>query len=324
MAKKKNKAARSNNPAVRKPVAEIKQPRTLFGMWVAAARTRTLALAVAPVVFATAAAAVAQSRNWLLAGLALVVALSLQISVNYSNDYSDGIRGTDDNRVGPFRLTVSGAVKPKTVRLVSHLFAGVAALAGLAAVWITQLWWLIPVGAVAILAAWFYTGGKRPYGYAGFGELIAGVFFGPVAVVGTLWLQYRDFASDGLVLTLAIVGSVAFASISAAVLLVNNLRDINTDAAVGKRTLSVKIGVLWTKILFAVLLLIALSAAPVLTMLFKWCIPTFISWMLLLPALLIVFVYRKPTELITALKLVSFSALVLALGSGFGLTLYVF
>jgi len=160
--------------------------------WISGARLRTLPLAVAPVALGTGAAIVASAPgeyHWVRALLALAVALCLQIGVNYANDYSDGIRGTDDNRIGPARLTGSGAAAARTVLIVALSFFALAALAGLALVVLTQAWWLLLVGAAAITAAWFYTGGKHPYGYFGLGELFVFVFFGLVATLGTTFVQ---------------------------------------------------------------------------------------------------------------------------------------
>ena len=168
--------------------------------------------------------------------LALVVALALQIGVNYANDYSDGIRGTDDARVGPVRLVGQGLAAPRQVRLAAFAAFGVAALAGLALVVLTQAWWLVLVGLAAIVAAWFYTGGPRPYGYAGLGELFVFVFFGLVAVVGSAYVQTLTITP------LAVAGGVACGALSVAILLANNLRDIPTDSVAGKHTLAVRLG----------------------------------------------------------------------------------
>ena len=168
--------------------------------------------------------------------LALVVALALQVGVNYANDYSDGIRGTDDARVGPVRLVGQGLAPARQVKLAAFAAFGVAALAGLALVLITQAWWLILVGLAAIVAAWFYTGGPRPYGYAGLGELFVFVFFGLVAVVGSTYVQTLQIT------WLAVAGGVACGALSVAILLANNLRDIPTDTVAGKHTLAVRMG----------------------------------------------------------------------------------
>jgi 1,4-dihydroxy-2-naphthoate octaprenyltransferase len=181
-------------------------------------------------------AAIPWSEFVLRALLALVVALALQIGVNYANDYSDGIRGTDENRVGPVRLVGQGLAAPAAVKRAAFLCFGLAALAGLLLVLRTQAWWLLLVGAAAIVAAWFYTGGKRPYGYAGLGELFVFVFFGLVAVVGTTYVLMMRIT------WLPVTAALGVGALSVAILLVNNLRDIPTDTDAGKRTLAVRLG----------------------------------------------------------------------------------
>ena len=168
--------------------------------------------------------------------LALVVALALQVGVNYANDYSDGIRGTDDARVGPVRLVGQGLAPARQVRIAAFAAFGVAALAGLVLVLVTHAWWLLLVGLAAIVAAWFYTGGPRPYGYAGLGELFVFVFFGLVAVVGSTYVQTLEIT------WLSVAGGVACGTLSVAILLANNLRDIPTDSVAGKHTLAVRMG----------------------------------------------------------------------------------
>jgi 1,4-dihydroxy-2-naphthoate octaprenyltransferase len=165
-----------------------------------------------------------------------VVSLALQVGVNYANDYSDGIRGTDDERVGPFRLTGSRAATPREVRLAAFTAIEVAGLAGLILVAITGQWWLLLVGAACVLAAWYYTGGRRPYGYAGLGEIAVFVFFGLVAVLGTTYTQVGRLSWP------ALAGAVGIGSLACAVLVANNLRDVPTDAVTGKITLAVRLG----------------------------------------------------------------------------------
>jgi 1,4-dihydroxy-2-naphthoate octaprenyltransferase len=181
-------------------------------------------------------AAIPWSEFVLRAVLALVVALALQIGVNYANDYSDGIRGTDELRVGPVRLVGQGLAAPAAVKRAAFACFGIAAIAGLLLVLRTQAWWLLLVGAAAIVAAWFYTGGKRPYGYAGLGELFVFVFFGLVAVVGTAYVLMMQIT------WLPVTASIGVGALSVAILLVNNLRDIPTDIDAGKRTLAVRLG----------------------------------------------------------------------------------
>jgi 1,4-dihydroxy-2-naphthoate octaprenyltransferase len=177
-------SAASGNPA--------KVRRATARDWIAGARLRTLSLAISPVALGTAIAYVTQGYNLALALLCLAVAMFLQIGVNYANDYSDGVRGTDAHRVGPSRLTGSGAARPRTVLTVALVFFALGAAAGIAIVVLTGIWWLLAVGAVAIVAAWFYTGGKLPYGYLGLGELVAFVFFGLVATIGTTFVQIQQ------------------------------------------------------------------------------------------------------------------------------------
>ena len=178
--------------------------------------------------------------------LALVVALALQVGVNYANDYSDGIRGTDDVRVGPVRLVGQGLAAQEAVKRAAFLSFVVAAVCGLALVLLTHAWWLLLVGAAAILAAWFYTGGPRPYGYAGLGEVFVFVFFGLVAVTGTAYVQILRVS------WLALAAGVGVGALSVAILLVNNLRDIPTDELAGKRTLAVRLGEHGTRAAYSV------------------------------------------------------------------------
>jgi 1,4-dihydroxy-2-naphthoate octaprenyltransferase len=181
--------------------------------------------------------------------------------VNYANDYSDGIRGTDDDRVGPFRLTGSRAATPDQVRNAAFTAFGVAAVAGLALVALSGEWWLLIVGVACVLAAWYYTGGRRPYGYAGLGEIAVFIFFGLVAVLGTTYTQ------TGTVSWAALAGAVAIGSLACAVLVANNLRDIPTDTLAGKITLAVRLGDAGTRrfylVLVAVPFLAALAVVPV-------------------------------------------------------------
>lgn len=216
--------------------------------WWEAARPHTWFNAAAPVIVGTGAAAFEFWCSIPLAVLALIVAMGMIIGVNYANDYSDGIRGTDDERTGPTRLTASGLARPEQVKLAAFLSFGVAALAGLLLAAVSAPW-LILVGAACILAAWFYTGGKNPYGYRGFGELSVFVFFGLVAVLGTQYTQAGTISWVGLGC------AVSVGAISAAINLANNIRDIPTDAEAGKRTLAVMLGDERARRLFTVLTL---------------------------------------------------------------------
>jgi 1,4-dihydroxy-2-naphthoate octaprenyltransferase len=300
------------------PVSARSKKKPTLRDWISAARLRTLALAVAPVAFATGVALKNQGQNWLFAGLALAVAVFLQIGVNYANDYSDGVRGTDDDRFGPFRLTASRKVNPKAVRSVAFVFLALGAAAGLALSVLSENLWLIAVGAVALIAAWGYTGGKKPYGYAGLGEFVAFLFFGPVAVFGTAYVQIAAVFDDALTVLILAGGSVALGFLSAAVLLVNNMRDVATDAPAGKKTLSVRFGLLFSKVLFSVFILTAVGVWAALPFLYPLTIFGFVAVLMLLPALLIVWTYREPRELILALKLTSLGALAWGLIIGWG------
>ncbi|NIH71344.1 1,4-dihydroxy-2-naphthoate polyprenyltransferase [Auritidibacter ignavus] len=222
-----------------------------FSQWVSAARLRTLPMAIAPVVVGSAAAAELDSFNPLRAVLALIVALAMQVGVNYSNDYSDGIRGTDDNRVGPFRLTGSRSTEPRRVKLAAFGCFGVAGLAGLILIGLSGTWWLIVIGVLAVLAAWYYTGGKHPYGYMGLGEVFVFIFFGLVAVLGTTYTQ--ALALSGL----AWMGAIGCGLISTALLMANNVRDIPTDRETGKMTLAVRLGDTAARWSYPVMLFIA-------------------------------------------------------------------
>jgi len=208
---------------------------TQLSDWVAGARPRTLPAAIVPVAVGTAVARAEGRVIWGRSALALAVSLALQVGVNYANDYSDGVRGTDAVRVGPVRLVASGLADPRAVKRAALVSFAVAGVAGLALALVTSPW-LFLVGAVSIAAAWFYTGGPRPYGYAGFGELFVFVFFGLVAVVGTAYV------SLGRVTGLAVVAAVPVGLLIVSLLVVNNLRDIATDGAAGKHTLAVRIG----------------------------------------------------------------------------------
>ncbi|MCG9477124.1 MAG: 1,4-dihydroxy-2-naphthoate polyprenyltransferase [Actinobacteria bacterium] len=230
--------------------------------WIAGARPRTLPAALVPVLVGTAAAAGMNGDTNALKGLviwrfaaALVVSLALQIGVNYANDYSDGIRGTDADRVGPMRLTGSGRKSPGAVKRAAFLSFGVAAVAGLGLAAATS-WWLIAVGLVAIAAAWFYTGGPRPYGYAGLGEVFVFVFFGIVATTGSAFVQIER------VTPLTLLVSIPVGLFATALLVVNNLRDIPGDTEAGKRTLAVRLGDKRTRIFYIVLVVLPFFTVP--------------------------------------------------------------
>jgi 1,4-dihydroxy-2-naphthoate octaprenyltransferase len=283
-------------------------------LWIGGARLRTLPLAVAPVALGAGAATVPGQVNLALVALCLAVALFLQIGVNYSNDYSDGVRGTDEFRVGPPRLTASGRVAPRAVLRVALSFFGLAAVAGLAIVVITGLYWLLAVGAIAIIAAWFYTGGKRPYGYSGLGEVFVFLFFGLVATLGTEYVLVTTVTFEG------VVAAVAIGSISCAVLMSNNLRDIEQDKLAGKKTLSVRVGRTGSKIIYTIFMIIPYLVLAALSLLYPLGILVFFTLLLAIPAVLIVFTAKTPKELILALQLTSFTGLLYGIGLAAALT----
>jgi 1,4-dihydroxy-2-naphthoate octaprenyltransferase len=209
----------------------------------------------------TAIAAYSHQEVWWKAVCALLVSLLLQVGVNYANDYSDGIRGTDDARVGPLRLVGSGVASPKAVKRAAFIAFGIATVVGLVLA-ISTAWWLVLVGAISILAAWYYTGGSKPYGYLGLGEVMVFVFFGLVAVLGTTYVQvHKQHAAFGW--TAAWATAVGIGAIACAILVANNLRDIPTDREVGKMTLAVRLGDTWTRRFYALLILVAVAALVV-------------------------------------------------------------
>ena len=295
---------RSGNPRKRSAAPTQAVARAGVKDWIGAARLRTLPLGATPVLIGTGAARVVDGQfHWALALACLAVAVFLQIGVNYANDYSDGVRGTDDFRVGPARLTGAGRAKPRTVLIVAFVFFGLAALTGLAVVIRTQHWLLLLVGALCIVAAWFYTGGKRPYGYAGFGELFVFVFFGLVATAGTSFIQVGTVTQAGW------FGAVAAGLLACAVLLANNLRDIEPDKLAGKRTLSVRIGKRWTQVLFTVFVLVPFAISAFLALFYPVAWLTLLALLGGLPAILIVWTYRQPKELVVALGVTSLTSL---------------
>jgi len=287
-------------------------------LWVEGARLRTLPLAIAPVAIGAGAADSVQAFDLTLSLLALAVALFLQIGVNFANDYSDGIRGTDDYRVGPLRLTGSKSVRPEAVKLAAFAFFGLAAASGLAIVLITGMFWLIAVGLAAIVAAWFYTGGKNPYGYAGLGELAVFVFFGLVATIGTTFVQV------GFIEFNAVLGGIASGLFASAVLMVNNIRDIETDKLASKKTLAVMLGKKVATGLFLVMIWIPFVLLAFFTLLYPATLMGFASLLLVAPATLIVLTAKSAKELILVLKLTSFASLTYALALAAGLFIVFF
>ena len=204
--------------------------------WIEGARLRTLPAAVAPVLAGTGIAVWMDKASYLRAGLAVAIALLFQIGVNFSNDYSDGIRGTDDARTGPPRLTGGGKASPRTVKMAAFACFGLGCAAGLVLVAVSGTWWLIAAGVAAVAAAWFYTGGKKPYGYMGLGEIFVFVFFGLMATAGTTYTQALEVPWQ------AWLAACSIGFLACALLMVNNIRDIPTDSQVGKNTLAVRLG----------------------------------------------------------------------------------
>ena len=230
-------------------VVTVKQT---LNLWIKGARPKTLPAAVAPVLVGVACASIESSAEhvWANGLFALVVSLALQVAVNFANDYSDGIRGTDIDRVGPMRLVGSGAKEPKEVKQAAFAAFGVAAVFGLILAAATS-WWLIAVGLACIAAGWFYTGGSKPYGYYGFGELFVFIFFGLVATTGTTFVVIQKISYTSF------VASIAVGSLACALLVINNLRDIPGDTVAGKKTLAVRLGDKQTRRLYYSLLVVS-------------------------------------------------------------------
>jgi len=285
---------------------------TTASEWVQGARPRTLGAAVAPVVVATALASTDAPTIWWRAIAALVVALALQIGVNYANDYSDGVRGTDAERRGPLRLTATGTATPTAVRTAALLAFSVAAAVGLALSIAVDLRLLV-VGAASIAAAALYTGGPRPYGYSGLGEIAVLCFFGFVATLGTVFVLLDRLPAKAWIAALA-VGLPAVA-----ILVVNNLRDIETDRVAGKRTLAVRIGAARTRALFAAALAGALVAVIVLALVHPWALLGIAAAPLAIGPVRIVQHHRDPPSLVRALVATARFQLVLALLLAIGL-----
>jgi 1,4-dihydroxy-2-naphthoate polyprenyltransferase len=252
---------------------------------------------------------------WWKAALALVVSLLLQVGVNYANDYSDGIRGTDEARVGPLRLVGSGLAAPSAVKRAAFVCFGLAALAGLVLA-VTTAWWLVAVGALSILAAWYYTGGKKPYGYLGLGEVMVFVFFGLVAVLGTYYVQAEQLTWTSL------YAAIGVGVLACAILVANNLRDIPTDTTAGKRTLAVKLGDRGTRRLYVLLLAIALvMLARVGIATSWWAALGLLGFVPLLRATVLVVRRAVGRDLIPVLQLTGLGELLYAAGLFAGLLL---
>lgn len=245
--------------------------------WIAGARPRTLWTAVAPVLVGTSAAAVLEEAHLGLAVLALVTALGLQVASNYANDYADGVRGTDVDRVGPTRLTASGLARPSHVREAALWATLVGIAAGAALCVLSGQWWLLAVGAVAVGAAWTYTASANPYGYRGLGEIAVFVFFGPIAVLGT------TFTQAGRIEWWVIAASSGVGLYAVALLMVNNIRDRAGDAAAGKNTLVVQLGERPSRMVFAFVVMGPVLAAFAVAFVRPWVLG---SVVVALPSLL--------------------------------------
>lgn len=282
--------------------------------WIAGARPRTLPAAVSPVLVGTGAAGFLDGFVWWKALLALGVALTLQLGVNYANDYSDGVRGTDEQRVGPLRLVGSKVATPKQVKAAAFSCFGIGAVLGLVLA-ATSAWWLLAVGAVAILAAWFYTGGRTPYGYRALGEVSVFVFFGLVAVLGTTYVQAGELHWT------AVLGAVGVGSIACALLVANNLRDIPTDTVSGKRTLAVVLGAKRSRLMYAALLVLAFLLVAVAAVATPWALLGLLALPLGVRATKVVRSDATGPALIPVLRDTGLTELVYAVGLAIGLAL---
>ena len=279
--------------------------------WIGGARPRTLPSAIAPVAIGAGLAARADSFILARVLLALFVALALQIGVNYANDYSDGIKGTDEVRVGPVRLVGQRLAAPSHVKFAAFTCFAAAMLAGLALIFITSLWWLSIVGVACVAAAWFYTGGKHPYGYLGLGEVFVFIFFGLVPVIGTVYVQTSSITAAD------VFAACAIGLLICTLLVVNNLRDIPTDIGAGKRTLAVTLGDQRTRMLYVAFVVSTIALTVVVAALSTW-------WLLLIlvsfalgiqPARLVIGGAVGPS-LVVALKQTGLLVLIYGLGTG--------
>lgn len=294
-------------------VTDNSQPKSLLHLLYLGARPRTLPAAVVPVaVGAAAVEGVSMSDGWRILG-ALVVSVSLQVAVNYANDYSDGVRGTDDNRVGPLRLVGSGLVRPSLVKKAALSMIAIAAIVGLILAAITS-WWILLVGAGAIVATWTYTGGPRPYGYAGLGEVFVFVFFGVVATVGT------QFVISEQMTMVALIASVGVGAFACALLVVNNLRDRRGDEAAKKVTLAVRMGDHRTRLLFLALFIAAGVAVVGVAMLTNaWSMLGLIGCLVVVPGVRQVLNKADGSQLIQVLEVVGKSQLIFGVTFSVGL-----
>ncbi len=285
---------------------------TAVSAWIHGARPRTLPAAVAPVAAGTGAAALADGVVLWKALTALGLSLALQVGVNYANDYSDGVRGTDDDRVGPLRLVGSGLASPQAVKRAAQLALLVGAVLGLVLA-ATTSWWLLLIGAVALVAAWTYTGGSNPYGYRGLGEVSVFVFFGLVAVVGTTFVQLERVTWP------SIVAGVIVGALACAILVANNLRDIPTDTVAGKRTVAVRLGDARTRRLYLGLGLVAWAGVAASALATPWALLGLAGLVPWLPAAARVRSGAGGMDLIPVLAQTGVAELVTAVGLGVGL-----
>ncbi|HWL59574.1 MAG TPA: 1,4-dihydroxy-2-naphthoate polyprenyltransferase [Microbacteriaceae bacterium] len=299
--------------------------RAHLGDWIGAARIPTLPLSVAPVILGAATVYLATLDlegawpHWLRFATCLAIAVCLQIGVNFANDYSDGVRGTDAGRhaSAPGRLVASGKASPRAVLTVAMVWFGLAAIAGIILTVRTEHWWFLAVGAAALLAAWFYTGGKRPYGYLALGEVAVFVFFGGVAVIGTA------FAIGGYVPFEAIVCAVAAGAFATATILIAHTRDIPSDRAAGKRTLSVLLGDRASRILYVVLLVVPyLAAGLLMAMFYPRAIYAMLTLLIAIPAALIALTAKSPRELVTVMRLTTLCSLAYAVLLGLAIAIW--
>lgn len=303
------KKSRSGRPGGRPGVVAAK-PATL-GTWIAGARPLTLPLAIVPVVLGTATASLLTANvwdHWARALLCLAVALGLQVAVNYANDYSDGVRGVDANRVGPPRLVGSGRARPRAVLAVAVVFGALAAAAGVLVVWRSEQWWLLGVGAACLIAAWFYTGGKRPYGYAGLGELAVLVFFGIVPVAGTMYVQVGEINIE------AWLAGLAAGALACSVLVANNLRDRARDAQHGKRTVVVMLGNVGGRVLYVFLVVIPFGILAFFTLFYPNAGYVYLALIAAAPAILIAVTAKTGREFVYVMRLSILTATAFGLG----------
>lgn len=283
--------------------------------WLEGARLRTLPVSVAPVILGSAAAAAEGAFSLPRALLAAAVALCFQIGVNFANDYSDGVRGTDEVRSGPVRLTASGLVAPSKVKAIAFAFLGLGCLAGLGLLALSGDWWLIAAGAAAVAGAWFYTGGKNPYGYRGLGEIGVFIFFGIFATLGTTWTQAHSLP---WVIWVSMVG---IGLLACAALMINNIRDIPTDVEVGKHTLAVRLGERRARLVFAAMIGLPVILGALCGLAYPWAWAA--AGLAPLAALIIIPVLRgaRGPELIVTLRNTGLFEVAYSLVVGIGLLL---